>query len=245
MRIFKDSYDMIREINRELLVQGISVECNSYQNKKLEGENRIVKELLGVSFLISKPLNKRKEMLDYMFKEESDKIEHYCIQEHCDRVSGMAFNPGHSYKIRQDMWQKFMVDSETKFDYTYAERFWNLDQMGSVIQCLKEDKGTRQAILMIFQPQLDSTKRDGNTRIPCSISYQFMIRNNRLYNLYYMRSNSMFEHMPIDIWLASELINWMTEQLKPTYPELKTGSLIYMAGSLHAFSWNLKKWVIF
>lgn len=245
MRIFKDCEMMIKEVIRDLLVQGISVECNSYQNKKLEGEDKIVKELIGVSFLISKPSQKRREMIEYIFKEDADKIENYCKQEHLDRTSGKAMNPGNSYKIRQDMWQKFMVSDETKFDYSYSERFWNNNQMNYVIDCLKQDKGTRQAMLMVFQAHLDSGKHGGDTRIPCSVSYQFMIRNDRLYNLYYMRSNSFFEHAVIDIWLAAEIINWMVEQLKDTYPELKPGSLIYMAGSLHAFQWNLKEWLIY
>ena len=245
MRIFKNCEEAMKEITRELLVQGISVECESYQNKKLTGEDKIVKELIGVSFLISKPLQKRKEMLQYVFKEDADRIEQYCIQEFKDRVCGELLNPGNSYKIRQDLWQKFMVDSETKFDYTYAERIWTNNQMGQVIDCLQKDKGTRQAMLMIFNPEIDSGKHGGNTRIPCSVSFQFMIRNNRMYCLYYMRSNSLFEHSPIDFWLAAEMISWLTDQLKPTYPDLKTGSLIFMAGSLHGFQWNLKQWLIF
>ena len=59
MRIYKTLGDSINETGRDLIVRGISVECNSYQDKKLEGEDRFVKELMGVAFKVSKPLLNR------------------------------------------------------------------------------------------------------------------------------------------------------------------------------------------
>jgi thymidylate synthase len=244
MRIYKDCLEMIKEVDRDLLVQGITVPISHYQNKKLQGEDRFTKELIGVSFMISKPLEQRKEMIEFIFKGDADKIEKYCIQEHEDRVSGTPLNPGNSYKIRQDMWQKFMVGDEYKmFDYTYSERLWW--QFYNVIKTLKEDKHSRQAVLQVFQAKLDNTKFGGDTRIPCSVDYQILIRNDRVYVIYHMRSSDYFGHFPIDIWLSSELLKWFCEQLKPTYPELKTGSLTYFAGSLHAYKWDLDKVIIF
>jgi len=239
-RIFKDSYDMIKEIDRELNACGITVDISHYQNKRLEGDARFTKELIGVSFVISKPLKKRKEMLEFIFKDDADRIEQYCEQEHVDRTSGLSLNPGNSYKIRQDMWQKFMVDDGTKFDYTYSERMhWQLENL---VGSLKEDKHTRQAVMQIFQADKDSGKYGGDTRIPCSVDYQFLIRNDRLHLIYHMRSSDYFGHLTIDLWLSAELMNWVVDQLKSTYPDLKPGGLTYFAGSLHAYKWDLDKW---
>jgi len=238
MRIFKDCEEMIREVDRDLLVQGISVPVKSYQNKKLEGDEQITKELVGVSILIAKPLRGRKEMLKFIFKEDADRIEEYCIQEYKDRVGPDPKNPGNSYKIRQDMWQKFMVNDKTKFDYTYSERMYN--KLPLIIKALKEDKHSRQAVMQIFHPE-DLKRTGGDTRIPCSVDYSFMIRNDRMHVIYHMRSNDYFGHFPIDIWLAAEIMKWMTDQLKYTYPELKYGPLIYFANSLHAYKWDLDK----
>jgi len=243
MRIFKDNYEMIKEIDRELLVQGITVPIKHYQNKKLSGDDKNTKELIGVSFCISKPLQKRYEMLEFIFKEDAKKIEKYCIQEHEDRISRVPSNPGNSYKIRQDMWQKFMVDNESKFDYTYSERmFWQLD---NILKTIREDKHTRQAHMQIFNAEVDLKKTGGDTRIPCSVDYSFLIRNNRLHTIYHMRSNDYYGHFPIDIWLAAELGKWMTDELKEDYPELKSGMLTYFANSLHAYQWDLKQHVVF
>ena len=242
MRIFKDGLEMIKEIDRELLVQGITVPVKHYQNKKLEGKDQLTKELIGLSFTISKPLEKRKEMLEFIFKDEASKIEEYCKSEFKDRVSKKPLNPGNSYKVRQDMWQKFMVDNDNKFDYTYSERLYG--EWDKIIKTLKEDKHSRQAVVQIFDKE-DLDKTGGDSRIPCSVDYSFLIRNDRLYLIYHMRSNDYFAHFPIDIWLSAEAIKYVTKKLKSKYKNLKTGSLIYFCNSLHAYNWDLSKWVIY
>ena len=246
MRAYKDMEEAVKENIRDLLVRGITTETKSYQDKKLTGKDRFVKELIGVSFRIDKPLLKRKEALQYIFKDEADKIEKYCIQEVKDRVSGKQLNPGNSYKIRADMWNKFL-EGNNKFSYTYSERYWNHDQLNTVIKTLKGDKGTRQAVLMVWDQNIDmdSKKVGGGNRIPCSLGYQFLIRNDRLYCIYNMRSNDFLGHHVIDLWCTAELMKWMVEKLKPTYKDLRIGSLIYQAGSLHAFQWDIKKFVVF
>ena len=40
---------MIREMDRELKVSGITVPVNHYQNRELSGDDRLTKELIGVS----------------------------------------------------------------------------------------------------------------------------------------------------------------------------------------------------
>lgn len=242
MRIFKNCEDMIKEMDRELLIQGITVPIKHYQNKRLSGNDQLTKELMGVSFIVSKPLEKRNKMIEFIFKDESNKIISYCHQEFKDRISKEPLNPGNSYKIRKDLWQKFMVNNETKFDYTYSERIsW---QWESIINTLKEDKHTRQAVMQIFNTG-DIERTGGDTRIPCSVDYSFLIRNDRLYLIYHMRSNDYFAHFPIDIYLAAEAIKFLVKKLKRSYTELKTGSLIYFCNSLHAYQWDLKKQVIF
>lgn len=246
MRIFKTLLEAVNEVYRDLKVRGITVECNSYQDKKLEGEDRFVKELMGVDFRVTTPLLDRDELIRYSFKDDADRIISYCKQEIADRCSSQPLNPGNSYKIRSDMWTKFL-EGDNKFSYQYAERLWTNDQFRNVINILKEDSGTRQAVLSVWNPDLDmkAEKLGGGNRIPCSLLYQFMIRNGRLHCQYIMRSNDALGHFPIDLYCATGLMEYVVEELKDTYPDLKVGSLTYMAGSFHAFNWNLKNWVLF
>lgn len=245
-RIFKDCLEMIQEMDRELKVSGITVPVKHYQNQELTGDNQNTKELIGVNFIISKPFLKKREMLDFIFKEEADNIEKYCEQELLDRVDRRALNPGNSYKIRMDLWQKLMSKSETGlFDYTYSERINYKGQIDNAIASLIDDEHTRRAMVMVFFPE-DSLESEGfATRIPCSVSYQFLIRNNKLMVLYYIRSNDYFKHFAIDIWLTHAIQQYVVEQLREKYPTLKCGSLNYYAGSFHAYNEDLSNWVIY
>lgn len=245
-RIFRDCSEMIQEMDRELKVSGITVPVKHYQNKELTGDDQNTKELVGVNFIISKPSLRKREMLDFIFKDEAKNIEDYCWTELGDRLNRAGLNPGNSYKVRLDLWQKLMSKAEgDKFDYTYSERINHMGQLDNAIAALKDDEHTRRAMVMIFDPVDTKDSAGFQTRIPCSISYQFLIRNNKLMVLYYIRSNDFFNHFAIDIWLTNALQNYVAEQLKDKYPHLKVGSLNYYAGSLHAYHKELSQWVIY
>ena len=245
-RIFKDCLEMVQEMDRELKVSGITVPVKHYQNKELVGENQNTKELIGVNFIISKPWLKKREMLDFLFKGEADNIEKYCEQEFLDRINREGLNPGNSYKVRLDLWQSLMSKKDgEKFDYTYSERINYYNQLDNAIAALKDDIHSRRAMIMIFKPEDTQESSGFATRIPCSIDYQFIIRNNKLMVLYHIRSNDYFKHFAIDIWLANALQEYIVEQLKDVYPNLKVGSLNYYCGSFHAYNEDLSNWVIY
>ena len=245
-RIFKDCLEMVQEMDRELKVSGITVPVKHYQNKELTGENQNTKELIGVNFVISKPSLGKKDMLKFLFKDEADNIEKYCEQEFLDRINREGLNPGNSYKIRLDLWQALMSKKDgDKFDYTYSERINYCHQLDNAIAALKDDIHSRRAMIMIFRPEDTLDSSGFSTRIPCSIDYQFLIRNNKLIIIYSIRSNDYFKHFAIDIWLANALQEYMVEQLKDVYPNLKVGSLNYYCGSFHAYNEDLTKWVIY
>jgi thymidylate synthase len=98
---------------------------------------------------------------------------------------------------------------------------------------------------MIFKPEDTDESTGFTTRIPCSVSYQFLIRNNKLMCLYSIRSNDYFKHFGIDIYLANSLQEYIVEQLKDKYPKLKVGALNYYCGSFHAYNEDLSNWVIY
>ena len=132
-----------------------------------------------------------------------------------------------------------------KFDYTYSERIHYHTQLDNAIAALRDDEHTRRAMIMIFKPEDTDESSGFATRIPCSISYQFIIRNNKLMVIYYIRSNDYFKHFAIDIWLANAMQEYIVSQLKDQYPNLKVGSLNYYCGSFHAYNEDLTNWVIY
>ena len=181
MRIYSNSFELMSEMGRELNSYGQTVKPKTYQNKVIEGnEDFITKELICQQYCLTSlgdPVwlfifSHSKEWADAEFKE---------------RIGWYDLNPGKAWELRKDLWEQFLVNG--KFDYTYPERIWNsLDIYGStsfncdsamqsVIELLKRDNDTRKAVLPIFHGT-DLRFLDGSKRIPCSMQYDFLIRQN-------------------------------------------------------------------
>lgn len=101
-------------------------------------------------------------------------------------------------------------------------------QYAAVIERLKADPDTRQAVVTIWNPELDllPSKRD----YPCTILHQFRVRNNRLNMSVYMRSN--------DVWLgaAYDWFQFTRVQLAmASVLGVEPGSYAHHVGSLHIY----------
>ncbi len=102
------------------------------------------------------------------------------------------------------------------------------DQYGPIIERLKADPDTRQAVVTIWNPELDllPSKRD----YPCTILHQFRIRDNKLNMSVYMRSN--------DVWLgaAYDFFQFTRVQLAiASVLGIEPGTYNHHVGSLHIY----------
>jgi thymidylate synthase len=101
-------------------------------------------------------------------------------------------------------------------------------QYDIIIDRLKADPDTRQAVVTIWNPQYDlqHMKRD----YPCTILHQFRIRNNKLNMSVYMRSN--------DVWLgaAYDFFQFTRVQLAmASVLGIEPGTYNHHVGSLHIY----------
>jgi thymidylate synthase len=236
MRIFADHEQAIKELVRELKELGITVPITHYQDKWVKGDKGFyTKELLGYSYKVSQADAKLREMVEFLYaNKDLEGVLEYCELELRDRLSGEARNPGEAHKSRYSLWEEFLEDKQ-KFSYTYSERISdpNLirDQVTNVIEELKESPDSRQAIVQIFNYTKDHKNIGGKHRIPCSMHYQFLVRNKKVHGIYVMRSNDLLTHYVVDIWLACKIQMHIAEQLG-----LEVGSFTYFGGSLHAYA---------
>jgi thymidylate synthase len=102
------------------------------------------------------------------------------------------------------------------------------DQYGPIIERLKNDPDSRQAVVTIWDPVLDllPEKRD----YPCTILHQFRIRDNKLNMSVYMRSN--------DVWLgaAYDFFQFTRVQIAvASVLGIAPGSYTHHVGSLHIY----------
>jgi thymidylate synthase len=237
MRIYSDVLEMTRETSRELKELGITVPISHMQDKNVAGDEKFfTKELIGYSFKVSDPTSKHNEMVEFVYRNnpsEGERVKSFINQEFEDRFGGYPVNPGNSYAKRLNMWTEFL-ESDGRFSYQYAERINDRDlwqpQSQTVIDELKAHPDSRQGIIQIFNYSKDNKNIGGRHRIPCSMHYQFLVRNSKVHSCYVMRSNDFYGHFTIDIILAARMQMHIAE--KTGYD---VGSLTYFSGSLHAY----------
>lgn len=227
MRIYSNSFELMSEMGRELNSYGQIVKPKTYQNKVIEGnEDFITKELICQQYCLTSlgdpvwlfVFSHSKEWADAEFQERID-------------ISNIT-NPGKAWELRKDLWEQFLVNG--KFDYTYNERMVILPY---TIQLLKSDSDTRKAVLPIFNGngEDDTLYYQGNKRIPCSMYYDFLIRQNGkgekvLHICYHQRSSDFAQHFGNDIYLAWRLMEYVAQEVG-----VKPGYLYHTIDSLHIY----------
>jgi thymidylate synthase len=102
------------------------------------------------------------------------------------------------------------------------------DQYAPIVERLKADPDTRQAVVTIWDPKLDllPSKRD----YPCTILHQFRIRNNKLNMSVYMRSNDVWLGAAYDFFQFTRVQLAMASVLK-----IEPGTYTHHVGSLHIY----------
>ena len=244
MRVFRNAQEALDEIERELYEMGTMYGSDTFQDKFVSGDwQYYTKELAGYSYCLTKWADLDDAVANFPGMSALEVM--YCKQELVDRLGIGARNPGNAYKIRPHIWEEFL-QADGKFSYTYNERMHgintppNEDQLYRVIQELRNKPNTRQAVVSIYDYKLDLPNWGGKKRIPCSMYYQFLLRKDELNLIYTMRSCDYYTHLPIDLWLAIRLLEYVAKRINKN-----TGRFIHFVGSLHAFQKDFEKRRIF
>ncbi len=108
----------------------------------------------------------------------------------------------------------------------------NIDQFEYVLNKLK-DIDTRQAVMTILDPQIDFI----NTKdVPCTIDFQFFIRNNKLNMISHMRSNDIYFGFPNDLFNFT-----MIQEMFATELGIEIGTYTHIVNSLHLYETEFEK----
>ena len=264
MRYYSNPMEMVKEVERDLFEMGIHVQSDSSQNiPTKDNEDYKTVELTGYSYKLGAPFteDQLKELANYL-KVPYDWIE----AEFSERVLPPGFdgeipNPGEAWKLRRNVWEHLLVpnlyedEPEPYFSYTYGGRYYHkydgfgMNQIDRVVNELKENKNSRQVILEMYMGELDGDrwgargdveKGDPRHRIPCSMHYQFMIRNDKLSCVYVMRSCDFLTFFGSDIILTLKLQNEIAKRVG-----IEPGMFTHFIGSLHAYYKDMKERGIF
>jgi thymidylate synthase len=110
-----------------------------------------------------------------------------------------------------------------------------VSQVRYVVDTLKSDLDSRQAVMTVWRQNPRPSKD-----IPCTVSLQFLVRNNEINCIVYMRSSDAWLGLPYDIFTFSMMANFIAS-LVPGVANM--GRLTVFAGSRHVYEehWNSAK----
>jgi thymidylate synthase len=243
MRMYETFYEVMSEVKRDLKELAIVYQSESVQNfDTSQDDGYRTHELMNYSFTLNTPhsaidwyldedgeyRNATEEQIDYLYEEFGERVR-ASITEGPETI-----NPGKAYLLDKDYWEPMLVDG--KFHYTYNERLRG--SIDSVVDLLWKDKSSRRGWIPIWQP-LDNDHLDtaNLARVPCSLGYYFMVRNDRVHMHYIMRSCDFTKHFAKDVALAVMMQEWMMHQVPGHH---SWGTFTFTAFSLHAFAKDLE-----
>lgn len=190
-----------------------------------------------------------------------------------ERVSGQPINPGLTwrewpYALSADKHRR-EGEKDPQFDHSYAERYWPrfaglteggilekiphrslgmegvrfpYGDLNDLVGLLAHDPLTRQAYLPVWFPE-DLAAANQQKRVPCSLGYHFMMRQDKLNIFYPMRSCDFVRHFRDDVYLTIRLLLWVLQQCREIAPSawghVTPGIFNMHISSLHMFQSDL------
>lgn len=110
------------------------------------------------------------------------------------------------------------------------------EQTSYVTRILCDNIYSRQAVIAIWKPNPKPSKD-----IPCTLVFQFLVRDGKLHLIVQMRSSDVWLGFPYDIFSFSMLTAGIILLLKNHDIILDLGNLYFRAGSFHLYHKNLDK----
>lgn len=233
MRIYMDWAEAYEEIKRDLAEMGIEVKPKTMQDKNIEGNpDYETKELQNYCYTI---LNAKSDDVVGVIQPWADEEfkERIFDPYKFDEDNPEFINPGKAWETRSDVWTEYMHNG--KMAYTYNERIWRNDQLTKISKRLKEDHDSRQLWLSIWDPNEDTDKLGGISRVPCSLGYNFQYRDGKLNIHYIMRSCDFNTHFINDVYLGIKLLEYVAKECG-----MEVGSFTHTMFSLHVYKKDIK-----
>lgn len=197
-----------------------------------------IKECLAPTILLKNPrarlLNLKARKADYGFgvgeflwywagRNDLKSLEYYNKRSASFSDDGETVNSAYGFRTRTE---------DIFFDFGRGTNQWFACK-----QTLLADKDSRRALLIINLP-VDNVKAAiaGSKDVPCTLSLQFFIRENRLILHSHMRSNDIVWGLTYDLFSFTLFQEAMMLELQAAgMTDLQLGEYIHTAGSLHLY----------
>jgi len=203
---------------------------------------QVVKELIAPTLVLTNPrariLANKERAADYGFgvgeflwywagRQDLASILYYNKRMKDFSDNGTTLNSAYGYRVK------------TESTVVYYPDLSSADYVSQWLACKNElmrDKDSRRAILIINRAEDNVIAATvGSKDVPCTLSLQFFIRNNKLYLHTSMRSNDAFWGLTYDLFSFTLLQECLMLELNEAGMNLTLGSYSHTAGSLHIY----------
>jgi thymidylate synthase len=159
--------------------------------------------------------------------------------------------PNPAFAVAETVWILSGSDAPWIFDFNgqlaqYADdgvlrgaygprlRRWNgaVDQMLRVVEILTDDPDSRRALIQLYDPARDAA---GHRDVPCTLGFQFHLRNGRLDMATSMRGQDVWIGLPYDLFFYTTL-----HELVAGWLGAELGTYRHHVGSLHIYERDME-----
>lgn len=165
-------------------------------------------------------------------RTEGEQFSHSYMERYWPKKAGLGDTGDLDERVKAPFRHLQVADVEDRVGirYTYGD-------LDDVVRLLKRQPLTRQAYLPVWYPE-DTGVVHGE-RVPCTLGYHFIMRDDLLHCIYYIRSCDFIRHYRDDLYLTARLLLWVLNELKISVPEkwrdVLPGNLIFHCSSMHCF----------
>lgn len=119
----------------------------------------------------------------------------------------------------------------------YGARWKDGQQLRNAIRLLREQPNTRQCVITCWRPgDLQTAVAKGSKDMPCTLTLQLLLRDQRLHLIATMRSNDAWLGMPYDVWCFTRLQIMIAACI-----DADVGEYWHRVGSLHLYARDVDK----
>lgn len=173
--------------------------------------------------------------------DEKGMFNHNYMERYWPKLAGQVDGPtADAYQWGQaagDQW----IDEQFKGPNTGIRHRYG--DLGDLVAHLAHEPDSRQAYLPVWFPEDTGTAHDG--RKPCTLGYHFIMRNNKLDVVYYLRSCDLYHHFRDDIYLTVRLLLWVLQECRKlshtNWERVEPGKIVVQISNLHMFINDYRK----
>lgn len=183
-------------------------------------------EILSTGFILTNPWNNKNDHSNYDYAQKF--FDWIMTGEKELSAELIAANP----------WTKRFVDSKGLPDSFSTSYGWKIKhQWADIIRELVEHVGTRRAYTNILVPD-DKIVFNVKTTMeyPCTIGFQFLIREGKLIMIVNMRSNNVYAVMPYDVFNFTSLQQYIAKMLK-----IDVGDYYHIINNAHLYKGDVRR----